>query len=1094
MGALVWTALSSVVARGDGATPWYAVVEAEDMHLQGDWSVIKGQEGYFPSAPNGWSGNRIRGGLDATEAVATQEVDIPADGRYAVWVRYESPYGFDVHFDVTIRQGMRLLSGGNEVYSERFGDRFDLKYFNGTWRVQGPWRYHNTDYVYQKGAANLKKGRAVVTLSKDTTHPYMAARIVDLIYLTDDPDMEPGREMNAWYERSLDPKRLYHPAVMVRCTTPVYFRVKVSDEAERPSRVTLGYRFRPDGWRGPMRDLSFSTQGGLTERYAVENRSLVTQVEQGKAEFPPDELLPSGFDSGWVRYDLSTFRMANITVSAGTDAEILVARDDRGRDAETFRVKADVPRTLLVATGNSRLQDELFRGRIAGTAEIFAREISDALNAYEVPGKRPFKFGNLLTPPTSYEGARWTFFKAVGASGVYFQVPPDAYLPENAARLGVNRSTGYRALQNACIRKLEYYEGDEDAMRAVLERTRTSLEEDGVGDIPENFKMIEESGPKPLTVFRGSEIISDRFRDYLKAQNLRPADLLDRETLAEAVASGKTSDADLWPLVNFCDGTPQDAAENPVLFYHSKYFGSILFCDTCATAVRLIEDIFPKGSLANWGASFPQDGHGIRRRWYDEFMLFRRRGMTSYGSEMTWGLNGTPYYVGTETESYEGTIARGLAKYHDAPLGPVHLLACKRYGYPADYVELTVYALASHGMQSVDYYINFDFTGLDHYKAMKKAGYALGAIEDRIIGARVVPSKVALGWSETTAVWDQAVPPDNGYNPPGNTMYAIERHYLYLLLRHLQLPVDLLSDADIEEGRLKDYEVYFLVGDHITRKAAAALRGWVDKGGVLVSGAGGGLWDEYNQPLDTLKDVYGIKGARQYAEEKGMEYVPGQVYEVNENDNRLEKPATTLRAKLELVHAHPADTITYGERELPVLGYRQGLTVEEGQTLGTFKNGQAAIAMHEFGKGRAVIAGFLPGISYLYKAFPFKPYGRGGEDLSVYLYPDYKPLVREAMGELLKSAWPQMGASATTSHPYVEANLMEDGDGHYYVAVVNYSGKPIDKLNLRIRKADAGNPKGARAEFATVHVEDDGDVMQINMPIDKFDFITFARK
>jgi hypothetical protein len=527
-----------------------------------------------------------------------------------------------------------------------------------------------------------------------------------------------------------------------------------------------------------------------------------------------------------------------------------------------------------------------------------------------------------------------------------------------------------------------------------------------------------------------------------------------------------------------------------VLYYHSKMFGSILFADNCAEAARMVEEIFPPGSRANSGATYPQTGHGVRRNWYDEFMLFRRKGMTSFGSEITWGLCGTPDYTGTQSQSYEGTIARGVAKYHNATLGPSHLLACKRYGYPAEFVELTVYALASHGFQAVHYYVNDDFTGLDHYKAMKKAGYAMGAIEDQLVGARVVPGRVALGWSETTAIWDQAVPTDSGYNRPGNLMYALERHYLYLLLRHLQLPVDLVTEADIEEGRLKDYAVYFLVGDHMAQKPAETLRQWVEAGGVLISGAGGGLWDEYNRPLDALKDVYGIKGARQYAQEQGREYIPGETYAVNINDNRLEKIEQALRAKFELVHAHPLDTVAYGDFRLPVLGYRQGFAVEGGGVAGTFRGGTPAVVTNSFGKGRALIMGFLPGIAYHYQAYPFRPYGRGGEDLSVYLYPDYKPLLREAMASMIRSVWPEMGAAVVASHPLVEANLMRQTNGAYAVALVNYSGKPLADVSVRIRVAEAGNARKVKATFGKAAAKADDGVLVVSLPLDKFEWLT----
>ena len=1073
------------VMAADGQKPWFTVLEAENMSLQGDWKVVKGAEGYFPSAPNCWSADRIRGSNDQTPATASAEVNVPADGQYAVWVRYESPYGFDVHFTLSVGQGRNKESS---VLQQQFGDRSDKKYFNGTWRVQGPWRYHNTDYVYQKCVVSLKKGPAVIALSKNTTHNYMAARIVDLIYITDDLAMEPGAEMNAWRESGKDPSAFYQPAVMLNCTRPVYFRLKVAPDNPATNRVVLRYRHRGDGWRGPRRDLAFTVDGCFTERYEYENLHIQSLLARGKPGCPENEFLPPGFESPWIRYDLSTFKTAMMFLNKGVKARLWVSYNPDGKGAVAFDIGTNGLPSVLVATGDSKMEDELFRGKPAGTAEEFANYLIQQLDAYKVPGKRPFAFGNLVNPPPSFGAARWRFFEAAGGSGMYFSVPPELYLPENAKRWGANRAMAYKALQNLGL-KFEYYEGDYPKLRGALEKVRDALEADGVADIPQTFKMIEESGPPALSKLAASKVISERFRDYLKTTDMKPADLLDRTTLAAAVAAGKTKDVDLWPLVNLCSGSPQDAAENPALFYHSKFFGSILFSDNCAEAAKMVEEIFPSGSRANWGASYPQDGHGVRRNWYDEFMLFRRGGMTSFGSEMTWGLNGTPYYAGTQSESYEGTIARGLAKYRDATLGPMHLLACKRYGYPAEYVELTVYSLISHGFRAVHYYVNADFTGLDHYKAMKKAGYAAGAIEEQLIGAKVVPARVALGWSETTAIWDQAEPTFSGYNMPGNLMYQLERHYLYLLLRHLQLPVDLLADADLEEGRLKDYDLYFAVGDHMTQKAAAALRSWVEAGGVLISGAGGGLWDEYNQPLDTLKDVYGIKGARQYAMEQGKAYIPGETYAVNVNDNRLEKLEQALRAKLELVHAHPVDTIAYESFSMPVLGYRQGFAVDGGSVTGTFNAGNPAVVLNSFGKGKALIMGFLPGIAYHYGAYPLLPYGRGGEDLSVYLYPDYKPLMRDAMAAMIRAVWPEMGASVATSEPFVEANLLQQKNGACFVALVNYSGKPVKNLSVRIRAAEAGNARKVTPVFGKASVKQDGSDLLVTLPIDKFEWL-----
>lgn len=122
------------------ATPrfFFSIIEAEAMQLSGDWRVAADKEGHCPAYPQFWSGNRLRGGAGAEEARAETTVDIPADGTYAIWGRYESPYGFDTLFDVTIYQDMSLFSRGKEMFKETFGDRNDAKAFGAAWRVQGP--------------------------------------------------------------------------------------------------------------------------------------------------------------------------------------------------------------------------------------------------------------------------------------------------------------------------------------------------------------------------------------------------------------------------------------------------------------------------------------------------------------------------------------------------------------------------------------------------------------------------------------------------------------------------------------------------------------------------------------------------------------------------------------------------------------------------------------------------------------------------------------------------------------------------------------------------------------------------------------------
>jgi len=126
----------------------------------------------------------------------------------------------------------------------------------------------------------------------------------------------------------------------------------------------------------------------------------------------------------------------------------------------------------------------------------------------------------------------------------------------------------------------------------------------------------------------------------------------------------------------------------------------------------------------------------------------------------------------------------------------------------------------------------------------------------------------------------------------------------------------------------------------------------------------------------------------------------------------------------------------------------------------------------------------------MYGAFPTLPYGRGGEDLSMVLYPDCKPRFRDGLGHLLKQVWPEMGAAVTCSNPYVEANLLRQANGRYHVALVNYSGKPVQTLEVRIRAAEVGGARGARATFGKAEVAGADGLLLVTLPLNKFDWLS----
>ena len=85
------------------------VPEAEDFHVtKGDWSVGEIGQNYYAST---WFNTFISGQMflgapkQGVYSEAVKEVEIPADGEYVVWTRYEYPAYFSVEEGTQFRKG-----------------------------------------------------------------------------------------------------------------------------------------------------------------------------------------------------------------------------------------------------------------------------------------------------------------------------------------------------------------------------------------------------------------------------------------------------------------------------------------------------------------------------------------------------------------------------------------------------------------------------------------------------------------------------------------------------------------------------------------------------------------------------------------------------------------------------------------------------------------------------------------------------------------------------------------------------------------------------------------------------------------------------
>ena len=70
---------------------------------------------------------------------------------------------------------------------------------------------------------------------------------------------------------------------------------------------------------------------------------------------------------------------------------------------------------------------------------------------------------------------------------------------------------------------------------------------------------------------------------------------------------------------------------------------------------------------------------------------------------------------------------------------------------------------------------------------------------------------------------------------------------LYLALRHSQLAVDIVIEEDAIGGHLQHYSVLYIIDQHVSEPAMAAISDWVKTGGIAYIEAGGAALNEFNE-------------------------------------------------------------------------------------------------------------------------------------------------------------------------------------------------------------------------------------------------------
>ncbi len=467
----------------------------------------------------------------------------------------------------------------------------------------------------------------------------------------------------------------------------------------------------------------------------------------------------------------------------------------------------------------------------------------------------------------------------------------------------------------------------------------------------------------------------------------------------------------------------QTARTNPSLYYYSQRYRRHYGIGALKAHTDLIRQYLPNAGI---GANYsPHHGHfylGEAHKWVS---VFRQNAMTMPWSEdYAWLVP-----LGTQQMSLINLdlFRAGLRHQPDAK---IHYYVMPHWpGNTPRMWRRLFYGALAHGMKVANLFIaapvqvapTENYVNLpETYVEIRRALYELGTFEDLVQDGRVRPGEAALWFGETGDIWvDQHAP------------FAAAKRALYIAVRHQQLPLDIVVEADALAGDLSSYRILYLTDLHVSRAASQAIADWVEQGGRVFATAGAGMWDEYNRPNPIMRRLFGIEAYKVHAKDKARQNI--------------------TFVKQGLPFLEPLDRVVWREdgtpRSLPVFGVRSRLRVSTAEVVGQFEDGSPAITLHRVGKGRAMSCGFLPGLSYFKPAIPLRPQDRVARDeaMAHWLPTTFDLNARRLVGWLAAD----MARPVASHTPLVETTVIEADQG-MVIPVVNWHSGPLEALAVTV--------------------------------------------
>jgi hypothetical protein len=1034
LSALLLTSLT----LGQAQDPTRIIIECEDMKgvdqtqfgpgkgwQVGRWGLDMYQNMIFGGP---WA-SRLRVAMtdeSGEPAEASAEIDVPADGIYKVWAKYECPPFFNYAF------GIRIESAGSKglpVFERTYGLLESPKHFCFMDKLHKGSLYWSwgIDHDAAEGyEVKLAKGHYRVVLFKTPSPAPAGARSVDTIMITSD---------------------------VAELSAPKMARYPLLDELRRANHVYFRFRNPPGGapitvawnhWNHRYPDFYAPAYRELVKFYDADGKPL----EGGKNGDWPQPLAP-GTASPW--YDLgptmnvessSPFEvMGKLAGAKPTDPSAPIGVDIALEPNEKKIVKS-----FDLAPGENTLaflvQPDLFRPEgVQFTKKIddIFRELARELNAQPRLGPLPKQLrlfagtGALryMCPNPADLPVAMEFREALGLNTLQSNTDPK----EVPAVLAWTKAHG-----GIIERSLSYHHTQDP--QAIIKWVKD-------GNVQNQFYYVsygDEIGLPSVDVNDKAKV--EAFREFLKKNDESPKSLGIEDW--EHVKPLASMSGDVAVKIGVLPEGKQNAAESmeglKKLYWYSLQFAEKQGMESFAAKTREIQAALGKEAQtsANLGGMHPF-------YWMHQSSFidsFKNHAMTlAWSEDYTYCMpEGSRLVV-----DFEVAYLRKGASYFDTPMQmycmphwpgntPEYLLQCAVLEWGQNVKGLDFFG-ACPDIWSTENYVTYR-GGMPIWKTIRTISGMAGLIEDHLMTARTEPAKIAMLLSASSDVWE-VEGKGQGAVAPGSIATNItqeERKDLWYALRYAGYRVDFVTEDDVVEGLLKNYSVLYLCGQNLNRKAVRAIKDWVQRGGTVFATAGAARKDEFDAPLTDLDETLGRGKQNAYQRYKGP-----------------------LRARLELLFEKPLDQMKLDSGGVvKVLCSREEFEPSKDATvLGSYQDGKPAWIKKATGKGQAFYTGALPGQAYMQAGLPLVPAGKGGSQTSPCLMESvsFDPAAAEMILTAVKQA--NVQPDVVVNHRGVVTNRLKSPKSTILTIVNMAQQKDGDLKNVEIQVSGLSSVKRA---------------------------------